>query len=122
MGPDRLTPELLQRCHEAFTIWDVNLFSFPVNLPGFGEFAIHPQHVLYETRECQGFPFATPAFGCHGTSMQGEPLRRSLKCLTTLSILLAALAGRLHWEPFCEMCMNGLGSDLSPSCLHHRVS
>lgn len=39
MGPDRLTPELLERCHKAFVMWDANLFSFPVNLPGFGRSA-----------------------------------------------------------------------------------
>lgn len=36
MDPQRLTPEVLQRCSTAFNTFDEHLFSFPINLPGFG--------------------------------------------------------------------------------------
>ena len=37
MDKERLMPELLERCHVAFEVLDEHLFSFPINLPGFGE-------------------------------------------------------------------------------------
>ena len=41
LDSDRLTPELLDRCHKAFITFDEHLFSYPINLPGFGMSAGH---------------------------------------------------------------------------------
>jgi len=46
LGPDRLTPELLERCHAAFITFDEHLFSFPIDLPGFGMLTSHQSNLL----------------------------------------------------------------------------
>ena len=33
---DYLTPENVNRCTKTFTVWEAHLFSYPIDLPGFG--------------------------------------------------------------------------------------
>ena len=52
LGPDRLTPELLERCHAAFITFDEHLFSFPIDLPGFGMLTSHKSNLLKCIKDC----------------------------------------------------------------------
>ena len=31
-----LTPEFVNHCTKTFTVWEAHLFSYPIDLPGFG--------------------------------------------------------------------------------------
>ncbi len=86
MGPDRLTAELLERCHKAFIMWDQNLFSFPIDLPGFGRSAGHPQQSKHITtaKAPSHDPWVLPA---SQFSMQTELLQWSIVFLDTQPVL-----------------------------------
>jgi len=57
LEPDRLTPKLLERCHKAFITFDEHLFSYPINLPGFGTSAGHSP-VKATNMHCPDSPLA----------------------------------------------------------------
>ena len=50
MDEKRLTPELLERCRAAFDVFDENLLSFPINLPGFGKTTLSCTRLLIASR------------------------------------------------------------------------
>ncbi len=93
MGPDRLTPELLERCHKAFVMWDANLFSFPVNLPGFGAYATCSTYSdiysLFRFDALQVAAALQPA--CRQVQWAGSQI-----CIDTNFIVLAAVAAAMH--------------------------
>ena len=60
---DHLTPEFVDHCTKTFTVWEAHLFSYPINLPGFGAVllnslrreaqAFNVMHLFMRTSTCE---------------------------------------------------------------------